>query len=245
MRDFLNTNPTIYIVSGFMRSGTSAMMKCLERGGIEVIYDKGKDAQMEKFSDASYTMNPKFYELLPEDFNDLRFLLRCKNKAVKMLAPGLNRLPNGPIYRIIVMLRHPIEIHASYLAAYEQNLNETIAANGVPAAYPPSPAMYYYTASRVISEQKRKGRFVTTVGMRSMIKYPLRTFTNIAEKHGWPIEPFLSASAVEPDRLRIKLEDLLVRDYEWEKQKNLSPYEDFGPTWPRMPEPPKQLVRLV
>jgi hypothetical protein len=231
----------IYIVSGFMRSGTSAMMCCLEAGGLPAVYDERKDKMMEKLSSESYEMNPSFYELLPGDFKDLSFLERCENKAVKMLAPGLIRLPSGPMYRIIFMLRHPVEIHASHNAAYEQKMNTATAFGYPPPAYPPSPAMYYFTASRVINEQKRAGRFVATVGARSMVKRPLRTFAKLANEYGWPIEPFLAASAIEPERLRVKIEDLKVRDYEWEKCKDQSPYEDFGPAWPAMP---RQVPRI-
>ncbi len=222
----------IYIVSGFMRSCTSAMMGCLDAGGMSVAYDTGKDKKMESLSYGDYQMNPRFYELLPKQLRDKRFPLNCDGHVVKMLAPGLARLPQAN-YKIIFMLRHPVELHASHLAAFESQLNESIA-NGLSSApYPPSPGIYYFTASRIIREQRMKGRSVATVGARSMINRPLRTFCKLAEK-GWPIDPAAAAAAVDPSKYRFKLEELTVRDLEWEKRK-VSPYR-CGGTWPSMPK---------
>jgi len=209
----------IYIVSGFMRSGTSMMMRCLHAGGMSPVYDKRKDKQLEHLSSEDYQMNERFYELTAKDFFAKGFPLRFEGKVVKVLAPGLYRLPDYP-YAVVFMLRHPVEIYASCIAAFEVKQNESLLSGDVVPCYPPSPLVYYQTVFSLVERQRKKGWRVATVGARSTAKWPLRTFCRLADR-GWPIDPCAAAAAVDPARLRFRKESLAVRDREWESGRRV------------------------
>jgi len=95
---------TITVVSGLPRSGTSMMMKMLERGGIPPLTDHEREANID---------NPKgYYEFervkkLPEDTG---WLEQAKGKAVKVLAELIKHLPEGYEYKVVFMERHLEEI---------------------------------------------------------------------------------------------------------------------------------------
>ena len=94
----------ITIVSGLPRSGTSLMMRMLDKGGIEPLIDNIRTPDED---------NPKgYYEFervkgLPED---TEWLPRAKGKAVKVLAELIKHLPPGYRYRIVFMMRNIEEI---------------------------------------------------------------------------------------------------------------------------------------
>lgn len=94
----------ITIVSGLPRSGTSMMMKMLDKGGMEPLTDKVRTADKD---------NPKgYYEFervkkLPED---TEWLEDAKGKVVKVLAEQIKHLPEGYDYKVIFMERNLEEI---------------------------------------------------------------------------------------------------------------------------------------
>jgi hypothetical protein len=97
----------IAIVSGLPRSGTSMMMKMLEAGGMEVVGDEVRKADID---------NPKgYYELerVKKIKEDASWLDGMQGKAVKMVSMLLYDLPPDKTYRIIFMKRNIEEILAS------------------------------------------------------------------------------------------------------------------------------------
>ena len=127
----------IYIVSGFMRSGTSMMMRCLEAGGLTVEYDKDREDHMQKdYPDG----NPVFYEQTHESriknlshaahengmvygyadsclgSEDLanKFTQQYEGKVIKVLEPWLWCLPRNANIEMIFMTRDPKEIRKSF-----------------------------------------------------------------------------------------------------------------------------------
>ncbi|MFP4001269.1 MAG: sulfotransferase [Thermoplasmata archaeon] len=94
----------VTVVSGLPRSGTSMMMKMLEKGGIEVLTDQEREADED---------NPKgYYEYervkqLPED---TAWLNKAEGKAVKVLGELIKHLPEGYHYKIVFMERNLEEI---------------------------------------------------------------------------------------------------------------------------------------
>lgn len=98
----------IIIVSGLPRSGTSMMMNMLKAGGIETLTDGIREADID---------NPEgYYEFervkqLPK--GDDGWLADTRGKAVKVIAPLLEYLPNEYTYRVILMRRQMNEILAS------------------------------------------------------------------------------------------------------------------------------------
>lgn len=95
---------TVTIVSGLPRSGTSLMMKMLESGGMEVLADDLREADVD---------NPEgYYEFervkkLPDDTG---WIEDAKGKVVKVLAELIKHLPDEHNYRIIFMMRNIEEI---------------------------------------------------------------------------------------------------------------------------------------
>jgi Sulfotransferase domain len=92
-------NSDIIIVSGLPRSGTSLMMQMLEKGGVPIVTDNIRAADVD---------NPKGYrefELAKKIEHDSSWLPDTRAKAFKMVSQLLYHLPSGERYRIIFMER--------------------------------------------------------------------------------------------------------------------------------------------
>ena len=108
----------IYIVTGFMRSGTSMLMQACEAGGLPVARDLIRDEKNRLASDAHYQPNPHgLYEVLPTRFREPGFSRQYDAHALKLLAPDLGYLVEHQ-YRVAWMHRNAEEIRQSYEAAF-------------------------------------------------------------------------------------------------------------------------------
>jgi hypothetical protein len=99
----------IIIASGLPRSGTSMMMRMLEAGGMPIMTDNIRKADVD---------NPRGYyefERAKKIKADSSWLEDCRGKAVKMVSALLFDLPlnDAYIYRVIFMERYMCEILAS------------------------------------------------------------------------------------------------------------------------------------
>jgi hypothetical protein len=97
----------IGIVSGLPRSGTSMMMKMLEAGGLEVVSDGIRRADVD---------NPKgYYELerVKKIKEDASWIPETRGKVFKMVSLLLYHLPPDESYRVVLMRRSTEEILAS------------------------------------------------------------------------------------------------------------------------------------
>jgi hypothetical protein len=99
----------IVVVSGLPRSGTSMMMRMLEAGGVEILSDGERAADVD---------NPKGYFEL-ERIKDLEaeadksYLRAARGKAVKVISFLIKDLPDENDYRIVFMRRDLDEVLAS------------------------------------------------------------------------------------------------------------------------------------
>lgn len=94
----------ITLVSGLPRSGTSLMMQMLDKGGISILEDKKRKADIS---------NPKgYYEYEPvmSLYKDNTWLNKGQNKGIKIVAPLLKYLDDQYRYKIIFMKRDLNEI---------------------------------------------------------------------------------------------------------------------------------------
>jgi hypothetical protein len=94
----------ILIVSGLPRSGTSLMMQMLAGGGVEVVTDHVRGADVD---------NPRGYwelEKVKRIKQDASWLAATRGKAFKMVSQLLYDLPAGEQYRIIFMERDLDEV---------------------------------------------------------------------------------------------------------------------------------------
>jgi hypothetical protein len=101
------THPTILVVSGLPRSGTSLAMQMLHAGGVPVVVDGER---------ASDDDNPRGYF---EDARTLRlwddasWLDDAVGKAIKIVVPLLRALPFVYDFRVLLMERELSEVMAS------------------------------------------------------------------------------------------------------------------------------------
>ena len=107
MKLYMNNN-TITIISGLPRSGTSMMMRMLEAGGMQVITDHYREADLD---------NPLGYFELEQvkklKNDDTAWMDEAQGKAVKIISALLEFLPEQYQYQIIFMQRNMDEILAS------------------------------------------------------------------------------------------------------------------------------------
>ncbi len=96
--------PEIIVVSGLPRSGTSLVMQMLQRGGIEVVTDGHRAADID---------NPRGYfefEGAKSIKHDSSWLPAARGKAVKLVSQLLYDLPASEFYRVLFMDRDLDEV---------------------------------------------------------------------------------------------------------------------------------------
>lgn len=194
----------IYIVSGFMRSFTSMMMRCLEAGGMDACYDKEKDDWRKQFVKDGYDPNQGgMYEMTPE--HRLQFYVnpsKFNGKLLKILANyGFLNLPmwDGR-YKVLFLLRHPAEIKDSY----KRFFGEDIVYKGKDDSFnqPFTETLYYQLMDKAIGQAKnRRDIDIDIVHGKSVLQNPLASFFDIRNRD-WPIEPWHAASIVDPSLYR-------------------------------------------
>jgi hypothetical protein len=100
----------ITIVSGLPRSGTSLMMQMLAAGGMQILSDGGRAADVD---------NPRGYlewERIKRLPRDPTCIAEAEGKAVKVISLLLLSLPEGHDYRVVFMQRPLPEVLASQQA---------------------------------------------------------------------------------------------------------------------------------
>lgn len=101
----LNQRKNIIIVSGLPRSGTSMMMQMLEAGGMPILTDSIRVADID---------NPNnYYEYEPVKDTNYHWFPQAIGKAVKVVSMLLKQLSSEYQYKIIFMQRNLDEILAS------------------------------------------------------------------------------------------------------------------------------------
>jgi hypothetical protein len=106
--------PFLTVVSGLPRSGTSLMMKMLEAGGLPVLVDNVRTADVD---------NPRgYYEFEPVKAlkADASWVAPARGKVVKMVYLLLMDLPPDVDYRVVFMRRNIDEVLASQRAMLER-----------------------------------------------------------------------------------------------------------------------------
>lgn len=104
----------IVIVSGLPRSGTSLMMQMLHAGGMPMLIDDHRPADLD---------NPNGYweyEPVKRLYEDNSWLSKAEGKAVKVVSALLRYLPAQHTYKIIFMQRAMPEVLASQHAMLQR-----------------------------------------------------------------------------------------------------------------------------
>lgn len=189
---------TVYIVSGFMRTGTSMMMRCLELGGMEAVYSREKDESKNDFSDESYDPNEGgLYEMDREDYHVPNFPDMHKGKLIKLLNLGTFGLKPMPKLKVVFMRRDPEEVRQSYVAFFGDIKKERMTVENIGQAM----------ALNIQLLNNRKDTDVLEFWYRDVVEDPRKYFTLLKE-NGWPIDVEKCVSGVNKDLLRFKIEEL-------------------------------------
>jgi len=114
----------IIVVSGLPRSGTSLMMQVLQAGGVPLLTDGRRPA------DVSNPRGYFEYEKARWLAADGSWLGEARGRAVKVIVQLLPFLPSGPSYQVLLMQRDLAEVIRSQAAMLQ--------ALGAPAAGDPS-----------------------------------------------------------------------------------------------------------
>lgn len=171
---------TIYVVSGYMRSGTSMMMKCLEASGMEACYSTKKDAVLnQKYERDDYKPNPEgFYELGRKDFNDPDFVKAFSGKLIKVLHWRLDKLPKAK-YKVVFIKRDPKEIEVSYLKMFQRR--------------PPFVLQKYdELVVETVKKLEEKNIEVDLIDFKDVIKNPESVFSYL-QNNNWPLKSIKKA----------------------------------------------------
>ena len=187
---------TVYVVSGYMRSGTSMMMKCLEAGGMAARYHSRKDLTLNnRYARKNYQPNPGgFYELEPHAFLDPDFTKVYSGKLIKVLHWRLAGLSPSD-YKIVFMLRDPREIEVSYLRMFQRRAPFVL-------------HKYYELVNETLAMLKDRDMDVLPVRYQDVISDPLAVFAKI-KQNNWPVFDVEKAAAVvNPHLYRSRAKDL-------------------------------------
>lgn len=183
-----------YCVTGFMRSGTSAMCHALNEGGLECLRSDVREGFKKQHTDKFYDPNENGLWELPfpiisaGDFEE-------DNKVVKVVFPWLRFLKKCD--RAVMMVREPEEIRQSYEAFTQQFIS------------PAFTRMYGQKIKHATKQLQEIGAEITVVKYRKeLLEDPLSVFTKLADA-GWPIDPQKSAAIINPSLCRFKSEELI------------------------------------
>jgi hypothetical protein len=113
----------ITIVSGLPRTGTSMMMKMLEAGGMEVVVDNLRQADVDNLG-GYYE-----FEKVKKIKDDKSWLKDAEGKAFKMVSLLLYHLPSDYSYKVVFMEREMSEMLASQNKMLERKGQDTSKGN--------------------------------------------------------------------------------------------------------------------
>lgn len=202
---------TTYIVSGYMRTGTSGTMGALVAGGMEAHYDEEARHQMlDRWNDAVPVAggygapNEMYYEPNANDFRDPQFPRMHEGKVIKVLFGGLRNLAvmDGG-YRVVFMRRDVEEARQSQQAFFHRS---------EAPAWLSDPMEYESRMARAVERVSNRRDVLAVHEFRyveDFIEQPLKMFTTLRDA-GWPIDPEAAAAESDRSKYRFRLEDLVV-----------------------------------
>lgn len=195
----------IYIVSGYMRTGTSMMMKALIVGGMDAVYDTKRDEHLAAMtSDDDWTIQhgESVYEPSDQRFREFGFPRQYEGKLLKVLFGGLPALaPHAGGYHYVFMERDPEEIRQSYEGAFTRARAAKFLSDGT-----------YRDVMALARERlwnRKDTKSVTTFQYRQVVRCPEKAMAHLRDI-GWPIEVERSKVVPDLEMVRFRVEDLEV-----------------------------------
>jgi hypothetical protein len=183
-------NPGIIVVSGLPRSGTSLLMQMLDRGGIAVLTDHLRTADVD---------NPRgYYELekVKKIKQDASWLPESRGKAFKIVSQLLYDLPPTESYRIIFLERDLEEV----LLSQEKMLKRL---GRSPAPREPMKRAFTLHLERLHQWLERQPNMrVLRIGYSDLIASPQVAARTLSAFLGGGVKVEEMAAAVEPSLYR-------------------------------------------
>ena len=182
----------IYIVSGYVRHGTSAMMLALRTGGLTVDYDLRRDEQIKAArDDEHFAVNAGgLFELSRAQVSSPDFPAAHEGHCIKQLRSGLTNLrarsASDP-YRVCFMRRD-----------YEETRQSQEAALGVRQSVEQIRHVVEHCLGIAYARSDMR---VTEVWYERLRENPEREMLRLAVA-GWPIDPCRAASVIDRRQAR-------------------------------------------
>lgn len=182
----MTTENDVIIVSGLPRSGTSLMMQMLKNGGIEILTDEVRTADVD---------NPRGYlelEAVKNIQHDSSWLPKARGKAFKMISLLLYQLPPTENYRVLFMERDLDEVLKSQHTML-RNMNRL-----------PAPQAELRESFQIHLEhmndwlKTRSEMTVLSVRYQNLIEQPARQARQICDFLGRTLDQQEMSKAVDP-----------------------------------------------
>lgn len=191
----------VYVVGGWLRSGTSMMMECLDVGGLPAYTSpQVEQRQQRRYNNSpEYQGNPRYHEIGPGVSGRDDFPFFMDGQVFKSLRQSITLLPAGKhagYYKACLMRRDPEEIRQSMSALFNQRVEPAQAA-----------MIDRYIALIADCLNQRADVDLIEVDYRSVVNDPMAAFQRMAD-HGWPIDPEKAASVVDARLCRYRRENL-------------------------------------
>ena len=169
-----------YIVSGTKRTGTSMVMECVEKGGLEIVWDESRDEAIRL--EQPRNPNAHFYELEPPRQMWLP-MTGFDDVCIKSMGSACLGRGGGP-FKVVYMTRDRHEQRQSVKFACGEVTDEK---------------------KQVYLDDTFLGRFresdqvdsLTVLDYGEVIKNPLKSFCAL-RNDGWPIDPVKASEGVDP-----------------------------------------------
>ena len=184
----------VYLISSIHRSGSSMVMRCLEAGGMPVVYSGDHEHLNTEFNTPDYVPNPNGFYAPPSDFEAVN---KYTGNAFKFDFRLLLTLPVGIKYNILFMKRNPDEIRAS-MSAFMPNQSW-----GVDAVIL---ELYTLVIDAILEKVRERGdATVTVLNYSDVVSNPQKEFQKLVDA-GWSFDVNKASVMVDESLYRFKLE---------------------------------------
>jgi len=184
-----------FIVTGFMRSGTSMMMRALYNGMGQRVPMVVSNENVARLNSGDYLPNHEYLEPSLRDFETPEFPRKHEGKLLKTLMAGMHPLwPMRGGIHVVQMWRDPKNIRDSWEAAS--------ATMGHPPAWLPEGYFVRMAACSAMLRNRRDVLSHTDILFPEIVADPRTHFTYLMQQ-GWPLTDIDAACrTVEPTRVR-------------------------------------------
>jgi len=173
----------LYVVSGYMRTGTTMMMEALDKSGLEAEHEKTNNTLGD------------IYELPSKEYQKLNFPREYDGKLIKALREGIIKMDVMDGIKAIFMRRDKEEIVRSYMGTFGFKLD-------LGDEFQDKMEKYI----RQIKNRKDIETF-DVFWYRNVIDSPRSAFEQL-EESGWPINVEKAVEVIDPEQAEHNKEKL-------------------------------------